>query len=292
MNINKTNFFNELTAIVILYRSTNLVLKLIKQLTNIKILVVDNGGNEKILKEIKEYDNIQIISKKKNLGHGRGANYAFQFIKTKYFIILSPDVIIDEENILKLLLNIRKFDNCAIIAPVTKDDKDYYGIFPEKGKGIIRNKIEEICSKNLEGKSLSGIVCVDVVKGCTMLVNSELFKKIGMFNEKYFLFWEEIDLCRKVRKNKLSVIIDNNSSASHASGFSSKNDYLTFFIKSYHYELSPLIYFDVKKNAYILYWRLVKYIFRTLTYLISLNFKNSVKNFAKFSATLSYIIKV
>ena len=40
----------------------------------------------------------------------------------------------------------------------------------------------------------------DVVKGCAMLVNSNLFNEVGKFDEKYFLFYEEIDLCKKIKK--------------------------------------------------------------------------------------------
>ena len=130
---------------------------------------------------------------------------------------------------------------------------------------------------------------MDVAKGCALLMNSEHFKNIGMFDRKYFLFWEEVDLCRKFREKKLSVIINPKAIGIHKEGNSSKNDISTFITRIYHSELSPLIYFAVKKFTPSIYWKMTKYIFRTLSYLFILNFKKSFINFLKFLAIFNYI---
>ena len=45
-----------------------------------------------------------------------------------------------------------------------------------------------------------GEICVDVTKGCALLIKSKYYKEVGGFSEKYFLFWEEVDLCKKFLK--------------------------------------------------------------------------------------------
>ena len=112
-------------------------------------------------------------------------------------------------------------------------------------------------------------LCVDVAKGCALLMNSEHFKNIGMFDRKYFLFWEEVDLCRKFREKKLSVIINPKAIGIHKEGNSSKNDISTFITRIYHSELSPLIYFAVKKFTPSIYWKMTKYIFQGVGHLAS-----------------------
>ena len=293
MKDSKQIVFEDLTVVIILYKSSNLVLKLIDEIKTINILLVDNGGNKNILKDIlKRNKNTKIISPKKNLGFGGGVNFAIHHINTKFFIILNPDLLINEDNIRKLLYTILTNKNCAIAAPITKPDKDFYGIFPENGKGIVRNEIEQNTANILENKLIEGLFCADVVKGCAMLINTKVFKDIGMFNEKYFLFWEEVDLCRRIRSKNLSIIICHDSQAKHIEGSSSRMDLKTFFIRAYHNELSPFFYYKVKKLSFNLTWKMLKYLFRSFTYLATFNIKNSIKNIAKFLAILNYIFRL
>ena len=290
METEKNISFKDLTVVLVLYRSTNLVLDLIKELKNISIVIVDNGGNKNVIDQIKEINiDLKILTQNKNLGYGRAINLAFQKISTKYFVVLNPDLSIKENDIYKLLVKIDSDKNCAIAGPITKPDKDFYGIFPEKGKNIRRNSTEKKSSEILDNKLIEGPVCVDVIKGCALMINSEIFRSVGMFNEKYFLFWEEIDLCRKIRKFKFSTIVFNDIIAYHNVSSSSKKDYLTFFIRAFHNELSPNIYFNANKFSSFLFYKLLKYIFRFFTYLFIFNFKKSIKNLAKLLAITFYI---
>ncbi len=287
------NNYKNLTIVIVLYDSDKLVLQSFEKLKNFQIIVVDNGKNDLILDKIKKYPNIlKILSKNKNLGYARAINFAYENILTDFFLVINPDLVISEESIINLINVLKNNNDCAIAAPITTPDKDYYGIFPEKGKGVKRNQNEIKLCKILENSKIEGECCVDVAKGCALLINSSYFKKINMFNEKYFLFWEEIDFCRKVRKNKLSVIVTPKSEAHHAQESSSKKNLLTFSIRTYHHELSPLIYFGSKKLSKIIIWRLLKYIFRTFSYLLILNFKKSFSNFLKFLATFNYFIGI
>ena len=69
---------------------------------------------------------------------------------------------------------------------------------------IAENSVMDLCNENIENDE-----------------NTKVFKDIGMFNEKYFLFWEEVDLCRRIRSKNLSIIICHDSQAKHIEGSSS-----------------------------------------------------------------------
>ena len=287
------NNLSKISVIIVLHRSTNLVLNLLKKIQNLKTIILDNGGNRHILDKIRSsYPKIQIITANRNLGFGKGINFAFKYVNTRYFIVLNPDLIIEEHDIKNLYESIINNKNCAIVAPITKPDKDFYGIFPEKGKGINRNEIQLKSARNLDNQMIEGEFCADVVKGCSMLIDAQIFKKVGMFDERFFLFWEEIELCKRLREKKYSVIICNKSNAIHKSGSSSKKDLLTFFSRAYHNELSPLFYYEVDKFSFNLFWKMIKYIFRSITYLLILNIKKSTKNVAKFLAILNFIFRL
>ena len=281
----------DLTIIIVIYNSTEKIIDLLQQLQNFEIIIVNNGKNEHIISKIKAHKNVKsIISKEKNIGFGRGVNFAFENIDIKYFLVLNPDMLINENDILKLLDIIINDKSCGIVSPLISSDSDSFGAFPEKGKGVERNLNQIKCSKMLVENTPCGNCCVDVTKGCVLLINSEFFKKVGMFNEKFFLFWEEIDLCKKFRKAKLSVILVPEIKVIHEEGTSSKNNLSNFIIRTFNKEISPLIYFKSKKLNLNLLVKILKYFFRTFSYLIILNLKNSLKNFLKLIATLSYIV--
>ena len=285
------NTSNKITIIIVLYDTSDLIFDCIKSLYNFDIIIVDNGKNSNYLNELQKNKNIKIITKGKNLGYGCGVNFAFEHVKTDFFLILNPDIMINESEILKLLNTALKYKNCAIAAPLNIPDEDSYGVLPEKKNLFERNIPQGNSNKDSLKTKPEAEICVDVSKGCALLINSKYFREVNYFSEKYFLFWEEIDLCRKFLKKKLSIIVNPLSIAHHKQGKSSKFNLLNFCIRTYHNEMSPLYYFNIKKNSLHLYKNMAKYLFRTLSYFLILNIKNSLKNLLKLSANITYICK-
>ena len=286
MNIN-----NKITIIIVLYNSTDLIFECLKSLNKFNIIIVDNGKNSDYLNQLKQKNNIKIVSKNKNLGYGCGINFAFNFIETDYFLILNPDVKISETSIEKLLDTALKNTNCAIAAPLNVPDFDSFGILPEKRGLYEKNRKRINLSDEKDNLKPEGEICVDTTKGCALLVNSKYFKEVNFFSEKYFLFWEEIDLCRKFLRKKLSIIVNPSSIAYHKQGGSSKFGIKNFFVRTFHNELSPLYYFEIKKNSLYLYKNMLKYLFRSISYLFIFNLKGALKNLSKLSANVRYILK-
>ena len=127
-----SKIYEDLTVVIVLYDSSELINDLLKNLINFKVIVVDNGNNEQILENLSDFKNIKVISQKKNLGYGRAINFAFEYVKSKYFFVLNPDLVISEKSIYNLYTLITKNPDAGIVAPITEPDKDFYGLFPEK----------------------------------------------------------------------------------------------------------------------------------------------------------------
>ena len=280
--------FNEITIITVLYNSSEIVENFFDSLKNFKIIVVDNGKNEKILDKIQNFKNIQVISKNKNLGYGRAINFAFENVSTNFFLVLNPDLTIDVNSIENMLNIFNQYSDCGIVAPVTVPDKDFYGAFPERNLKNVDSSSAIKSRELLFNSKIEGELCVDVAKGCALLISAKHFKNIGKFDEKYFLFWEEIDLCRKSRSKKNSVIVTPKSKAQHHQGKSSKSNIQNFLIKTFHNEYSPLIYFNVQKFTTHHFKKIIKYFIRGLLYLLILNIKKSITNFVKLTANIKY----
>ena len=283
-----SKIYNEITIITVLYNSSEIVESFFDSLKNFKIIVVDNGKNEKILERIKNFKNIQVISKNKNLGYGRAINFAFDNVSTNFFLVLNPDLSIDDSSIENMLNTLNQYNDCGIAAPVTIPDKDFYGAFPERNLKNVDSSSAMRSRELLLDSKIEGELCVDVAKGCALLISAKHFENIGKFDEKYFLFWEEIDICRKFRLKKTSVIVTPKSKAQHNQGKSSKSNIQNFLIKTFHNEYSPLIYFNVQKFTIHHFKKTIKYIFRGFSYLLILNIKKSMTNFIKLAANIRY----
>jgi len=285
------NISNQITVVIVLYNSSNLIFDCLNSLNKFSIILVDNGKNLHLLEKLQKRKNIKIISKNKNLGYGKAVNFAFELIKSPYFLTLNPDITIDESSIFKLLETASKNKNCAIAAPLNIPDLDSFGILPEKRNLYEKNKSSNYIFNNLNEVKPEGEICVDISKGCALLINSKYFKEVNFFTDKYFLFWEEIDLCRKFLRKNLSIIVNPLSIAHHKQGSSSKFNLNNFFKRCYHNEISPLYYFDIKKNSPHIYKNMIKYFFRSISYLLIFNFKNCIKNGSKLLANIAYLIK-
>ena len=97
------NIDSKITVVIVLYNSSEVIFECLKSLNNFQIIIVDNGKNLKILEKLKSKNNIQIITPGRNIGMGRGVNFAFNLIKSEFFLLLSPDTKIDKNSISKLL---------------------------------------------------------------------------------------------------------------------------------------------------------------------------------------------
>ena len=288
--LTENEIHKKITIVIVLYNSTDLVLECLKSIQSFRIIIVDNGKNEKILKKIDNDFNIEkIIISKKNVGFGKGVNSAIDYVKTDFFLMLNPDSTIDKKSIIDLHKTSIEYNSVAS-APWVEDDNSCYGLLPENRGGIKRSNIEIKSTELLNNKKPDGNCCVEVHKCCALLINKKKILSIGMFNPKYFLFWEEIDLCRKFRNNKFSLVLNPECNMTHHEGNSVNNNITTYCIKTFHSECSPLIYFNVSKLNLNIYWKIIKYFFRAISYLLILNFKNSLKNFLKLLATINYIL--
>jgi len=283
-----SKIYNEITIITVLYNSSEIVESFFDSLKEFKIIAVDNGKNEKVLDKIKIYKNIQVISKNKNLGWGRAVNLAFENVSTNFFLTLNPDVSIDANSIENMFNVLNQYSDCGIVSPIMLPNKDFYGAFPEKNLKNVNSSNEIKSRELLLNSEIEGELCVDAAHGSAFLISSKYFENIGKYNEKYFLFWEEIDLCRKYRSKKLSVIITPRSKAHHIQGNSSKSNIQIFLTRTFYQEYSPLIYFNVQKFTIFHLKKILKYLFRGFSYLVILNVKKSIINFVKLVANITY----
>lgn len=284
----------KITAVIVLYSTTEIIFKCLENLRNIRVIVVDNGSNnEDIINLLKKnYTFEKYFKPKKNIGFGRANNFALKYVKTQYTLLIEPDVMINEDNILNLIKTMDIYQDAGVVVPRFKDiHNNIIGWLDdfEENKRIIRNSFDKIIQNELSKKSITGDVCINFSIACILLVNNKIIKKIGLFDKRYFIYWEDFELFRRLRLKKISAIKSFNSIALHMWKKSTNVNLVSQFIMNTHHHKSAYVYYNVRKNNKIIFKRILLYTFRFVSYLFILNLNKSLKNLAQLYAIYLFL---
>ena len=188
----------DLTVIITSFHSRDKIFSCIESIEkSIKIIVIENSNDEKLKEEIQsKYQNVECILSKENLGYGAGNNLGLSRVETSYALIVNPDVTLNNDAVNKFFLSINNLGDFGIIAPISQNEKyNNFNINEDK-------EIKE----------------VDNVKGFAMFLNMKNLKQINFFDDNFFLYFEEIDLCKRLKKNNSKIFIDPTIKVSHLGG--------------------------------------------------------------------------
>lgn len=275
--------FNSLTIVLVLYReSFNLVSKTLSKIKNFRITIIDNDNNNDLKKKILSNFKIdKYILNKKNIGFSAGYNQGLKLITTKFSLVLGPDCIISEKDIFLLIKKLVKFDNTLIVSPTSYDEKNNLtyagGPLPEHGN---KDKVLNI----------SGDVCVDSTLGACMLFRTnDLNEKELFFDENFYLYFSDDDLCRRVKSMKKSIIQVFDAKCIHQHGeIKVKNIYIKRFIREYNFCFDELYYFyKIKQHHYListLKKKIPLLVVKLLLKLILFQYLDAIKHFSKIFA--------
>ena len=226
--------YSDITVGIVTFKSDKVIFQCLKSIKKIKkIIIFDNSNDIKLKNKIaKIYPKIKFILSKKNLGYSKANNKLINFSKSKYFFVLSPDAILKkncESELLKLIKS-KKY-NFSIIAPIAKENN--FGFFDKNRNTYNKHFIE-----------------VDYVKGFAMLINKIKIKKIGLFDENFFLYLEEIDLCKRLLSKNEKIYVSKYAKIIHLGAKSSDLGFEYEKCRSWHWMWSKF-YYNKKHKGYI-----------------------------------------
>ncbi len=277
------NFFiDKITIIIVLYEEEiNLILRCLKNIRNYKIIIVDNAGNISLKKKIKEkFEIYKYILNKNNCGYAKAAIQAIKQCDTEYIFMFQADGLISSKDISILLKSHKKYENCFITSPTYYDRKSKLSYnsecLPEK------NSKKDIL--NLEGD-----VCVETVLGSIILFNKKDMLELGLFDENFFLYFLDFELCRRIKQKKKSVIQIFDAKVQHEHGkIKVKNTLKKTFIRNYNFTFDELYYFfKINKHTEIfnnLKKKLPNYIIKLIINIFLLRLTQSIYYFSKVAA--------
>jgi len=186
---------HKIAAVIVNYRSDKELKPLLKSLTReqksskktkLKIIVIDNGTG-------------------KNRGFAAGANIGIRQALEENFeavMLLNPDTVITDGFIDKLLIS-----NADVIAPVIRFKRQGKWIFDCGGKVGWWGRTRHL-ERNPSTTLRTGNETIDYVSGCCMLIKKRVLEKIGMLDERFFLYFEDVDFCLRAKKAGFRVAVE------------------------------------------------------------------------------------
>jgi len=175
---------NDITFIIVTYQSENIVKNCLDSLPKVsKKIIVENSNNINLEKDLRsKYDNIEVILSK-NVGMGAGNNIGLKACKTKYAYVLNPDTKFNKDTMNNLIDTLNQVTDFTLASPIN----DNPNISNYKKVDLKQNISENILS-------------VESIDGFSMLFNLEKFQDKNFFDENFFLYLENDDLCLRVKK--------------------------------------------------------------------------------------------
>ena len=228
LNVEKNLPF--VSIIILNYNKKNLLLTCLHSVLNntdypsYEIVVTDNGSSDGSVDEVKrifrDTAQIKVVALRENLGYAEGNNVGFLNASkaSKYIVILNNDVIIDQETWLKVLVEfMEKHKDIGVAQPtiIGEGNQAKFGLKMNVfGEFTPIKRLSDLSSSN----SLQGYNECFSALGAAIITRKELVEKIGLFNKRFFLDYEDADFCWRSRLSGSNIVAIHASKVNHLGG--------------------------------------------------------------------------
>ena len=263
--------FKDISVVILLYQTPKNVVKNLFNYSGLNLYILDQSNDYELKKKIKSiFPNIKYYGvTNDNKGFSKGINFLIKKVKTKYFLCTQPDTIISKSSIFKLKKTLLGKKNTIISVPEIKQFKNY----SKKNKDI-------------------KIISVKKILGAIFLADRKKFIDLGMFDENFFFYWEDVDLCKRIEMKNLKILLNRNSIAHHEGEKSVKTSFKSFIIRKFYFKFGEYIYQSKYNNL-----RLVKvirepfkFLLLILFYILTFQLKKSLENFCFICALIKFLV--
>ena len=285
MNLNR-----QLTFIITTFNSAEVIDACLNKINfdNYQVIVVDNNSSDKTTEIIIEkYPLVNLIKNKKNYGYGRANNIGLRATKTPYALILNPDAFIFEKDLEKVIAMMDKNPEIGIGATVLLN---FYPLRED-------DRLQEIAviNNNLI-KDFGDFKAVEYIIGACEILRMDLFKKIGFFDEKIFLYYEDDEICHRTILNNKICAICVDAIAYHIGQGSSGTNLRGIYRRFWHRALSKFYWKEKQKGFFNAYFSALKlslsFLLKIIFYGMIFNSKKLFQNLGSLNGTLSYLIRL
>jgi N-acetylglucosaminyl-diphospho-decaprenol L-rhamnosyltransferase len=199
-----------------------------------EVFIVDNDSKDDSASILRrEYPNVTIIENKKNVGFGRANNQALPYINSRYVLLINTDAFVEPDTIAKTvqymdanpycgILGVRLVGRNGELQPSCRFFPTPWNIFLNRtGLNRFFRHIQMVDDMSWDHASVRDC---DWVPGCYYLVRKEVIDQVGLFDPRYFLYYEEVDHCFAAKRAGWHVTYFPFTSVVHIGGESAKSE--------------------------------------------------------------------
>ena len=210
---------------------------------NLRIVVVDNGSEEKLYAQLRaELTNVEVLRSEVNLGFAAGNNLGLRYAQehgADYALVLNNDTLVDPSMVSQLVAAGEANPDAGLMGPIIyfldQPDKVWFaGYRFTHGIYLLRRGLHL-------SPPIRPIEPVDFVSGCGMLIRRSVLDQVGLFCADYFMYYEDVDLCFRVKSAGAQILCVTDARMWHAVSASSGGPDSP--IKQYHQVKSSLIFY-------------------------------------------------
>jgi len=262
----------KLTIVIVSFKSEAKIINCLNSISDpVNIIVVENSNNYNFKKNLEEkFTNLKCILTGSNLGYAVANNIGLNQVKTKYALILNPDTLLNDHAIKNFLNRAEK-------------QKDFWLMGPGNDQMV-----------ELEFNNNS-LIEVNNLKGFAIFLNLAKFNNT-FFDENFFLYFEEIDLCKRVKNTNGKIYLDRNIKIIHQ-GASSVQDDKKFELeknRNWHWMWSTFYYNKKHKGFFLALINILPKLFsasiKTLIYSLLFNKNKRDIYYCRLSGIVNSII--
>jgi len=219
------------------------------------VWVVDNASTDDSITDLDQlFPQVKLIRNTNNFGFGQANNQAAHLASGEYFLFLNPDTLVFPDAIDNLAAYLDACPKAAAVGPRLLNDDGSLQISafpaPTLGRELWRlfhlDKIFSI-SQYPQSAFSSKPIKVDILYGACILVRAEVFKEIGSFDENFFMYSEEIDLCERIRKSGWELHWIPDAQVTHFGAVSTRQAAEVMFLELYRNKIK---FFRKHKGKY------------------------------------------
>lgn len=204
----------EVSGAIVTYNSKDKISKTIESVLEktkgvaFKLFVIDNASTDGTAEFIKEkFPTVTVIEAKENKGFGAGHNKVIPFLKSKYHVVINPDILLESDVITELSLYADTDEKIGLLSPQIRfpDGRiqhlgkknptvKYLGAHRFHKGDTLSKTLEEYCMLS-EGTDKP--FEITNATGCFMFFRTSVFKELGGFDERFFMYLEDCDIARR-----------------------------------------------------------------------------------------------
>ncbi|MFA5932963.1 MAG: glycosyltransferase [Microgenomates group bacterium] len=224
---------NKTSIIIVTFNSARTIKaclnSVIRYSSEAEIIVVDNNSEDQTIDIVKAFGNkVKLANSGGNLGFAKANNLGVKSAGGDYLIFLNPDTkILEKGSLEKLKISMELNPEYGIIGPklIYPDGtpQDRVRNLPTIARAFNEYFLNKKGEYDFYSPDCKSLCEVESIIGACIIIRKELFKKIGGFDEKYFMYYEDLELCRRVRELGFKVGFLPEITIEHAEGKSGIN---------------------------------------------------------------------